>query len=390
VEFPQDREEKRRALLRAVENVRGVLEAHADEAEEMRTLPAASVAALRDSGLLALKLPAVLGGAEADPMTQFEVFEAASYIDPSAGWCLFIGAASAGMPAAFLPDSAIAKIFAGGRIPNFAASLTPGATMVPVEGGYRLSGRCSWASGIRHSDYISMRGEVVREGRGCPREFRVCVVPVKDGQIHDNWHVMGLKGTGSCDFSVTDLFVPQDFTHDAMAKPVRGGPMYGLTFLGYVAPEAPAFALGVARRALDEVIALARSKARGYTKSVPLAGRAVFQRAIAESELRLRAARAMMLETLEKSWATISARPAAEPPMLAELRAAGAFVMDLALEVTTAAFRYGAGSAVRLGSLLQRCLRDLQTASTHLIVNDSSYENYGQFILGLPGADPMA
>src|SRR5581483_6506939 len=272
VEFPQDREEKRRALLRAVENVRGVLEAHADEAEEMRTLPAASVAALRDSGLLALKLPAVLGGAEADPMTQFEVFEAASYIDPSAGWCLFIGAASAGMPAAFLPDSAIAKIFAGGRIPNFAASLTPGATMVPVEGGYRLSGRCSWASGIRQSDYISMRGEVVREGRGCPREFRVCVVPVKDGQIHDNWHVMGLKGTGSCDFSVTDLFVPQDFTHDAMAKPVRGGPMYGLTFLGYVAPEAPAFALGVARRALDEVIALARSKARGYTKSVPLAG----------------------------------------------------------------------------------------------------------------------
>lgn len=389
MEFPQDREEKRSALLRAVEDVRGVLEAGADEAEELRTLPAATIAALRQSGLLALKLPAVLGGAEADPMTQFEVFEAASYIDPSAGWCLFIGAASAGMPAAFLPDSAIAKVFAGGRIPTFAASLTPGATMVPVEGGFRLTGRWSWVSGIRHSEYVSVRGEVVREGRG-RREFRVCLVPVKDGRIHDNWHVMGLKGTGSCDFAVTDLFVPQDFSHDAAAAPLRGGPMYRLTFLGYVAPEAPAFALGVARRALDEVIALARSKSRGYTRQVPLAGRGVFQRAIAEGDLRLRAARAMVLEVLEKSWAEIGGRTTAEPRMLAELRAAGALAMDLALEVATTAFRYGAGSAVRLSSVLQRCLRDLQTASTHLIVSDSSYENYAQFILGLPGADPMA
>lgn len=389
VQFPEEREEKRRALLRAVDSVRSVLTAGADEAEELRTLPAASVAALRDSGLLALKLPAVLGGAEADPITQFEVIEAVSYIDGSAGWCLFIGAASAGLPGAFLPDSAIAKVFADGRIPTFAASLTPGATMVPVEGGYRLTGRWSWASGIRHAEWISVRGMVVREGARAP-EFRVCLVPIKDGEIHDNWHVMGLKGTGSCDFSVADVFVPEEFTHEAAAAPLRGGPMYRWSFLGYVAPEAPAFALGVARRALDEILALARSKARGYGRMVPLAGRGVFQRALGESELRLRAARALMIDVLAKSWAVQCSGGAAEPRMLAELRAAGALVTELALQVTTTAFRYGAGSAVRLGHVLQRCLRDLQTASTHLVVSDAAYENYGQFMLGLPGADPMA
>jgi alkylation response protein AidB-like acyl-CoA dehydrogenase len=389
VEFPQEREEKRRALLRAVGDVRGVLAAGADEAERLRTLPPASVAALRDSGLLALKLPAVLGGAEADPMTQLEVIEAVSYIDGSAGWCLFIGAASAGMPGAFLPDAAIAKVFAGGQIPTFAASLTPGATLVAVEGGYRLTGRWSWASGIRHAEWISVRGAVVREGVRSP-EFRVCLVPIKDGEIQDNWHVMGLKGTGSCDFAVASVFVPEEFTHDVAAPPLRGGPLYRSGFLGYIAPEAPAFALGVARRALDEILALARSKARGYGRQVALAARGVFQRALGESELRLRAARALMVEVLEKAWAIVCAGRAPEPRMLAELRAAGALATDLALEVTTAAFRYGAGSAVRLNHILQRCLRDLQTASTHLIVSDASYENYGQFMLGLPGADPMA
>ena len=99
-QFPTEREAKRQALLQAVENVRGILAANADEAETLRTLPQATVAALRDSGLLALKTPAVLGGAEADPMTQFEVLEAVAYIDSSAGWCLSISAASLGLAAA--------------------------------------------------------------------------------------------------------------------------------------------------------------------------------------------------------------------------------------------------------------------------------------------------
>ena len=118
VSFPAQRAEKRQVLLQAVEQVRGTLAVQTDAAEEARTLPDASVAALREAGLFRLKLPAELGGAEADPVTQLEVIEAVTRINPSAGWCMFIGAAIAGMAGAFLPDETVASVFPHGRVPN--------------------------------------------------------------------------------------------------------------------------------------------------------------------------------------------------------------------------------------------------------------------------------
>jgi indole-3-acetate monooxygenase len=157
--FPQEREQKRQALLDAVGQVREILAADVEEAEKLRTLPPSSVAALRDSGLLALKTPAALGGAEADPITQIEIIEAVSYVSPSAGWYLFIGAATAGLSGAFLPDAGVAEMFGGGRFPLVAGGggLRPGK-LVPVEGGYRLTGRWSWGSGIRHAEWLTIPG----------------------------------------------------------------------------------------------------------------------------------------------------------------------------------------------------------------------------------------
>ncbi|HVA68743.1 MAG TPA: acyl-CoA dehydrogenase family protein [Candidatus Binataceae bacterium] len=384
--FPAAREEKRAALMSAVEDVRAVLAAEADEAEKMRTLPPASVAALRDSGLLALKLPEVLGGAEADPVLQSEVFEAVSYINPAAGWCLFIGSASIGMAGAFLPDTAIARMFAGERVPTAAAALMPGR-MTAVKGGYRLSGRWSWGSGIRHAEWVLVSTKTTREGGTI--EPRIAVVPTAGVEIIDNWHVMGLGGTGSCDFATSELFVPEEFTYPVAARPNRGGPLYRLGMPGFVTNEIPAFAIGVGRRALDEVMELARSKSRGYRKPISIAGRAAFQRMAGESDLKLRAARALANEVAEKSWRTVCEGRVCDPRMQAEMRAAGVMVMEAALEVATGAFRFGAGSAVRLENVLQRCFRDLQTASAHYMVSDTAFETYGQYMLGVPAADPL-
>ena len=138
--FPTERTEKRRVLMEAVEAVRATLEAGTQEAEETATLPLKSVEALYESGLLRLKLPHVLGGAEADPMTQLDVLEAVSRIDPSAGWCLMIGAASLGSLAAFLPDDAVDEIFVDGMPPRVAGAFAPFGTAVPVAGGYRVTG----------------------------------------------------------------------------------------------------------------------------------------------------------------------------------------------------------------------------------------------------------
>ncbi len=147
--FPTDTVAKRRILMDAVESVRPTLEANAQAAEESATLPQASVDALYDSGLLRLKLPHTLGGAEADPITQLDVLEAVSRIDPAAGWCLMIGAASVGSLGAFLPDDAIDELFAGGNPPRTAGAFAPYGTAIPVDGGYRVTGRWPFGSGVR-------------------------------------------------------------------------------------------------------------------------------------------------------------------------------------------------------------------------------------------------
>ncbi len=387
-QFPQERAEKRNALLQAVESIRDTLAANADTSETLRTLPEASVAALTEAGLLAMKCPAELGGAEADPVTQMDVIEAVTYIDPSAGWCCMIGNGSISVLSAFLPDEAIAQLFAGNRPPRAAGVLMPGKA-VRVDGGYRVTGRWSWASGIRHAEWLAVQTLEKANGTGRPQP-RVAAIPVAEAEIHDNWHVAGLKGTGSCDVSVTDLFVPETFTFtNTTWEPKRGGPLYKIGMPGLVINESAAFALGVGRRALDEVIALATSKRRGYAKQVSLADRGVFQRAVAEGDLRLRAAHALAIEVFERAWQTVCAGQTPEPQLQAEMRAAATLVTDIALDVTATAFRYGAGSAVWLNSILQRCLRDMYVAAAHLMVSDVAYENYGQFLLGLPDADPM-
>ena len=385
--FPSERAEKRQALLQAVDSIRDILAAGADEAEALRTLPPASVAALRKSGLFALKLPAVLGGAEADPVTQIEVIEAVSYIDPSTGWSFFIGTGG-GSLCAFVPDAAIEQMFSGGRIPTLAGAIMPGRA-VRVDGGYRITGRWSWASGIRHAEWVG--AHILVEGQaGEPPESRMAMVPTTAIEIHDMWHVSGLKGTGSCDFSATDLFVPEGFTFDLQAlQPQRGGPLYLLGLPGLLINEFAGFALGVGRRALDAIVDLARTKHRGYGKQIPLSERAVFQRMIGESDLRLRAARGLIVETFEKAWETVCAGKRPEPQLQVEMRSVTTLGAEVALEVATQAFRYGGGSAIHLNNILQKCLRDMQVGASHLMVSDVAYELHGQCLLGVPDVDPM-
>jgi alkylation response protein AidB-like acyl-CoA dehydrogenase len=385
--FPGGREATRRVLLDAVTSVRETLAAHADESESLKTLAAASVQALTDSGLLAMKCPRELGGAEADPVTQIEVIEATSYIDGAAGWCLSIGNGGLSLLSSCLPQAAINKMFSLGRPPRCAGSLTPGQA-VPVEGGYRITGRWPWASGVRHAEYVAAMTIVKANGRA-PYP-RICVMPASQVEIHDNWNVSGLKGTGSCDFSAHQLFVPESFTFDlSVWEPKRGGPLYQLGLPGLLINEIAGFALGIARRALDEIIAYAKNKCRGYSQQTLLADRGVFQRAIGLSDLRLRAARALTFEVFEKAWQTVSCGMRPEAQLQVAMRSAATFDMDVALDVATTAFRYGGGGVIHLTNVLQRCLRDLQAGGGHLMASDVAYDMHGRCLLGIPNVDPM-
>ena len=387
--FPADREAKRRVLMDAVDSVRDVLEAGAEEGEETGTLPQASVDALYDSGLLRLKMPYALGGAEADLVTQLDVLEAVCEIEPSAGWCLMIGAASMGGVGAFLPDDAIEEIFANGNPPKTAGVFAPFGKAVPVDGGYLLSGRWSFASGIRHSNWISAGARVITEELGHPAQVRA-TVRTSDVRVHDNWQVMGLRGTGSCDFSVEALFVPTSFAYDvSLTEPLRGGPIYRLGRPGFVTNEHSAFALGVARRALNTALEVGQSKTRGYTSVNALARRPAFQRMLSEADLRLRATRLLNVEVLEEASRAVNEGHPPLPLLQTEMRSLCSYTTDVAVDIVTQAFRFAGGAALFDDSILQRCLRDINAGAQHQMVSDTAYENHGQFMLGLPDARVM-
>ena len=387
--FPEQREAKRQALLDAVESLRGVFLAGSDEGEAAGTLPQSTVDAIYDSGLFSFKTPQVLGGAEADAMIQMDVIEAASRIESAAGWCLMIGAGSLSGMAAFLPNEAIDEIFVGGTAPKTAGVAAPTGKATLVEGGYRVSGRWAFASGIRHSQWVGF-GAMVADGNSTLQQVRM-VVPTSQVQIHDNWDVLGLRGTGSCEFSLSDVFVPQRFTWGGTeAKPLRGGPNFLLGRPGMQTTGHCGFALGVGRRALDAVTELAKQKKRGYRgNEVLVADRGSFQRFLGESDLRLRAAKALCMETIEEAWESVCQGITPPPPLQIRLRASGTYSTTEASDIVSQAFRFGGGTAMYNTHILQKCLRDINASAQHQMVSDHAYENHGQFILGFPGANPM-
>ena len=300
-ELPADRETLRTHLLAAIIKVRPILEADAESNDAEETLAWSSVVALYREGLLSLKVPRELGGPEVDPLMYLELIDELSYINSSAGWCAFINSTSAALIGAFIPDAGVERVFPDGRMPIASGALIPRGLATPVDGGWRVSGRWPFASGSAHSSWLLAGFRIVRDDEPGP-EHMILTCPVKDVQFLDNWQVMGLQGTGSRDFVLTDYFVSEDMAFDLPSTdPRKGGPMFWMGRPGFVTPDHAAFALGVARRALDEISLQAGSYQRGYLTS-PIAQRGALQHDVGKCDQQLRAARALCREALEDAW----------------------------------------------------------------------------------------
>lgn len=371
------------ALLDAVDEIRQVVELGRAEGDERRTLPRATADVLARSGLLAMKVPSVLGGAEADLVTQVRVIESLARVDATAAWCLMVGASAIAWPAAFLADEAVAEIFRTPRPPHASVVVQPTGTAASEAGGYRLSGQWSFASGIRHADWI-VAGALVKHGDRPPRRHIMVVVPAAAAEIHDDWHVCGLEATGSCSFSLRDVFVPAAFTWDFLhGQPKRGGSMYRLGWPGFVVHEPPAFALGVARRSLDELATVASRPHRGPSESRSQAESRAFQQLLGEAEIEWRAARALVLEAFGAAWLALGTGQSLSARTQAELRSVSALVMRMSTDIALRAFRAGGGASVYRSSILQRCTRDLMAAGQHWLAREAAHETFGRAVLGI-------
>jgi alkylation response protein AidB-like acyl-CoA dehydrogenase len=381
----------REKLLGSVEEIRPILVAECEAEDRQGHLSRATADALYDVGILGMKAPEVLGGGEADLCIQYEVIEAISRINPAAGWCTMVGATSIALPGAFLSDEGIAVMFGNGRMPRGAVVVMPTARAARIDGGFLLNGRWAFASGVQHAGWITAQAPVTSENDTAPA-LHMFVFPAQAAQLHDNWQVLGLRGTGSCDISVEELFVPAVMAwNSAEQRPRRGGPLYHLGLPAFVAYEHAAFATGLARRALDLLTETAVNKRRGYGPgAVTLADRSAVQRLIGHSELRLRAARGLALEIYAEANRAASRDKPLPPQLALQTRTAAVFCTEVALDIISQAFRYSGAAAIYEKSMMQRCLRDISVAAQHLMVSEVAYELLGKTHLGFDSVNPMA
>jgi len=379
----------RNVLLAEVDSIAPILAEHAPSSEELGRLDGPSVEAVRGTRLLRMFCPRELGGLEVDPVTATLVLEALARMDGSTGWTIGILSSSALFAGPYLPAETAQRIYAGG-FPPMAGSVLPKGQAEPVAGGYRVRGRWPYASGIHHADWV-FAGAFV-SGKPGPAGSRLVGLRKDQVVIHDNWQVAGLKGTGSCDFSIENVFVPEEMTCALMdvilGNAVTGGPSVRLGLPAGVAAFHIGIPLGIARRALDEITTQAIAKGRGFPPS-PLQTQPHFQYALGKAETELAAARALALQLLSELYAEAEAGRTPSPPRQAQARAASTYITEIAQHVTNIAFQAAGGGALFDSNPLQRCFRDVLAAGQHFVVSQTSYQALGQFKLNQSDANPM-
>lgn len=378
-------------LVAAARALRPRIRAAADRIERDGRLPDDLVRAISEAGIFRMLVPRALGGGEVDPVVQLEVLEALAEADGSVGWVAAIASGTA-WTLAFLPPDTAAEIVADPHALVVGTLAVPtGGRAVAADGGYRLSGRWPYGSGIQHAAWLISRA-VVYEGEaprldpnGLP-ETRVLVFPRASASIVPTWDVVGLQGTGSHDYAVTDAFVPAARSFGLTGEPAyHTGPLYsGRYFL----LAHGAHALGIARAAVDALVELlAEKRQTGAGMESLVRQRSLVQAAVAQAEALVRGGRAYLWEATREAWAEACATGTLSPRQRALARLANSAAFESALRAVDLAYTAGGASSVYRTSLLQRCFRDIHTASQHSIVAPGSFEQIGNALLARSALD---
>jgi alkylation response protein AidB-like acyl-CoA dehydrogenase len=345
-------------------------------AEAQGQLTEAVVDALHDEGLWALWVPASVGGAELDVLSSLEVVESLSYGDPSVGWVLMATGLITATTAAYCGDEAVEALFvAGERIPVIAGHGTLPGTAVPCRDGFSLSGSWSFGSGMKHATHTHNLARI--EGTD---EMRIFVTGIEDaGLMLDSWDVLGLRATGSIDYVIESVFVPEAFSHpDGAAASPRGGPLYNLGIIGFVTLGHAGWALGLGRRLLDELIA--NVEAKGGRPGSP-GGNPAFLEGFAKAEAKLRAARALTYEVWSEVAATFEAGDELSVHQQTMIRLSLTNATWSVHEVAEFVYLSGGTSALRTGTI-QKLFRDIHAGTQHVSSGPVIRQNTGLGLLG--------
>jgi indole-3-acetate monooxygenase len=353
-----------------------VLRAEASLNEHNRCLTEATVDALRDVDAFRLFVPQQYDGPGLTVLDSLRTLTALSQADAAAGWCATVASQTSHM-AGNLPSDWASKIFENRRsIAN--GAFAPLGEATKVAGGYQLSGRWGWGSGSAFANWISA-GALTNDG-----EFLQLIVEASDAEIHDTWNPIGLRGTGSNDFSIHDVFVPAERSVAfGKAKPMVDDPIARTPGFVLFASGIACVLLGIAQRAVSEATELMQTK-RPVQSRKTVSESPVSQVELARADTLVRSAREYLFAEVGVVVDQVQQGVGIGIDDRLRVRQAATYAAEQCVEAVDRCYRLGGGTSVDAATVLARCFRDVHTASAHIMISSRTYETVGRHLLGYP------
>ena len=367
-----------------------IVAASRSEAETLRRLPDTVARAFVERDVYRLLLPSDLGGRGLDPLLVFDLIEEVSSYDGSVGWNYAIGS-NGGMLAGRLSRAMAEQVFSTADCGS-AGSGPPQGRAVAVEGGYRVTGRFAWASGVHQAKWVLggcfvFDGDQRRSGPGGEPVLIYILVPRADIDLLDSWHTGGMRGTGSTEFELKDIFVPEERVFSLFAgEPTHPSPLYRLptSYFGFALTAVP---LGIARATVAGLKNTAQNR-RAAPPRPAMSEQPFIQYTVAKAEamveaslLAVRAAFVAVWEEVQGGTASLESR--------ARLRRASVHAVEGSCDAVTMCYRAAGGAALFEANDFERALRDVNAAAGHIVFQRGMMEDAGRVAMGLPPLLPM-
>ena len=385
-----DRERRGAELVERARGLIPTIKAAVDRIERDRGIPPDVLQAMHEARLFRMLIPRSAGGEEVAPATFFHVMEAIASADASVAWCLGQNS-GVSMAAAYVAPEVARELWGDANAAVATGAPSFAAKAIVVEGGYRVTGHWHFASGSRHSQWIGGHSTVCEPDgsprlgpNGKPLEQRTMFFPKSKATIIDTWQVIGLRGTGSDDYKVTDLFVPAQysFTRESDADRRETGPLYRFSIFNMFGMAFCAVALGIARTVLEDFMALAKSK-KAHSSGKLLAENNLIQTQVGLSEAKLGASRAHVLDGYGQLYEQAERGEKVSFAQRLASRGMTCLAIQHAREVVDFGYHAAGAGAIFETNPFERRFRDLHTVTQQSQAHLENFEALGQSLLGI-------
>jgi alkylation response protein AidB-like acyl-CoA dehydrogenase len=376
---------KAREKLEAAEALRELVLQCRESIDADRRLPEPILKAMAAIGIFRSMIPASAGGEEWDWPTWLRVVEELSTVDGAVGWIAGVGGSVNAIFSGWVADD-VGRTLCADPIASIAGAGFPSGTARRTKGGYTLSGRWQFGSSSPHASWFvagyALEGEKPLEGQ-TPHLGPMMFFPAKEVEIIDTWSVGGMRGTGSHDFAVRDLFVPAAYAMNAFDDPpLHEGPLYRLPVTLTLASGLAPLSLGIARGALDYFVELMVSRADRFTGG-SMRDRLTVQERVAKAEAIVRSARAFLYETAAALWEAVSTRGRLTEQEHALGRLALMHAVASGAQAVDIVYHAAGTASIFTKGLLERFFRDVHVATQHRFASPEEMYQVGRVLLGV-------